>query len=84
MVTSTPIVSGRPAEHLVDETPQIGNSQVPLYSQGLFIHPEPSEDLFEEGFENSLQVAASEFKKLWEQKVAKCKGGNSSNASLVF
>ena len=41
-------------------------------------------DLFEEGFGHSLQVAAIEYQKLREPKVAKLKGGYSSDASLVF
>ena len=41
-------------------------------------------DLYEEGFSQSLQVAATEYKKLQEPKVAKFKGGYSSDASLVF
>ena len=41
-------------------------------------------DLFEEGFSWSLQAAATEFKKLQEPKVAKFKGGYSSDSSLVF
>ena len=39
---------------------------------------------FEEGFSQSLQAAATEFGKLCEPKVAKFKGGYSSDASLVF
>ena len=57
MATSTPIE--RPGEHLMERTPQIGGSQVDLYSQG-------------------------KLKKLWEPKVAKLKGGYSSDASFVF
>ena len=41
-------------------------------------------DLYEEGFSQSLQAAATDFKKLREPKVAKFKGGYSSNAILVF
>ena len=41
-------------------------------------------DLFEEGFSCSLQAVATEFKKLHEPKVAKFKGGYSSDASLVY
>ena len=58
--------------------------QVPSVEQGLFKNLEPKRDLYEEGFNHSLQVAATEFKKLREQKVAKFKGGYSSNASLVY
>ena len=41
-------------------------------------------NLYEEGFSQSLQAAATKFKKLREPKVAKFKGGYSSDASLVF
>ena len=44
----------------------------------------PHKDLYEEGFRCSLQVAATKFRKLREPKVAKFKGGYSSDASLVF
>ena len=57
---------------------------MPLQSQGLFTHLEPQKDLYEEGFSHSLQVAATEFGKLRKPKVAKLKGGYSSDASLVF
>ena len=40
--------------------------------------------MYEEGFSHSLQAAATEFKKLQELKVAKFKGGYSSDASLVY
>ena len=82
MAMSTPVL--RPTEHLEDRTQHTDASQVPLYSQGLFDNPEPCKDLYEEGFSHSLQVAATEFHKLREPKVAKLKGGYSSNASLVF
>ena len=59
------------------------NLSCPL-SQGLYRHTEPHKDLFEEGFSQSLQAAAMEFRKLREPKVAKLKGGYSSNASLVY
>ena len=84
IVTSTFIVLGRPTEHLVELTPQMGTFQVPLYKEGPFIHPESPKDLFEEGFSCSPQAAATEFKKLWEPKLAKRNGGYSSDASLVF
>ena len=84
MVTSTSIVLKRPVEHLAEQTPQTGASQVPMYNQGPFIHPELQKDLNEEGFGCSLQVAAMEIRKLREPKVAKLKGGYSSDASLVF
>ena len=41
-------------------------------------------NLYEEGFSWSLHAAATKFKKLREPKVAKFKGGYSSDASLVF
>ena len=41
-------------------------------------------NLYKEGFSQSLQAAATKFKKLQEPKVAKFKGGYSSDASLVF
>ena len=59
-------------------------SQVPSVEQGLFKDPEPKRDLYKEGFSHSLQAAATEFKKLREPKVAKFKGGYSSDASLVY
>ena len=59
-------------------------SQVPSYEEGLLKNPEPRRELYEEGFSHSLQAAATEFKKLREPKVAKFKGGYSSNASLVY
>ena len=40
--------------------------------------------LLHEGLGHSLQAAVTEFKKLWEPKVAKLKGGYSSGASMVF
>ena len=51
--------------------------------QSLPRHPE-TRDLYEEGFSQSLQAAATEFMKLHELKMAKFKGGYSSDASLVF
>ena len=80
--TSTPIP--RPAEYQVERTPQIDASWVPLYSQGMFDNPGLCKDLYEEGFSDSLQAAAMEFHKLREPKVAKLKGGYSSDASLVY
>ena len=82
MATSTPIP--RPTEHLEVRIPHLGASQVPTIDQGLFDNPEPQTDLYEEDFCHSLQAAASEFQKLREPKVAKLKGGYSSDASLVF
>ena len=40
--------------------------------------------MYKEGFSHSLHAAATEFKKLCEQKVAKFKGGYSFDASLVY
>ena len=82
MALSTPIL--RPIEHLEDRTPHLGASQVPSLNQGLFRHPDLQKDLFEEGFCCGLQVVATEFWKLGEPKVAKLKGGYSSDASLMF
>ena len=84
MATSTPIISERPLEWPVEWASQIGASQVLRFDQGPFIHLEPHRDLFEDGFSHSLQVAATEFQKLREPKVAKLKGGYSSDANLVF
>ena len=81
MITSTPIP--RPVAHLEVKTPHLGASQVPSIDQGLFDNPELWKDFSEEGFSWSLLVVATEFQKLREPKVAKLKGGHSSNASLV-
>ena len=59
-------------------------SQVPSVEQSLPRHPETRRDLYEEDFSHSLQAAATEFKKLHEPKVAKFKGGYSSDASLAY
>ena len=59
-------------------------SQVPSVKQSLLRHPETKRDFYEEGFSHSLQAAATEFKKLHEPKVAKFKGGYSTNASLAY
>ena len=58
-------------------------SQVPSVEKSLLRDPE-TRDLYEEGFSHSSQAAATEFKKLCEPKVAKFKGGYSSNASLAY
>ena len=79
--TSTPIV--RPVEWSRERTQFPRVSQVPSVEQSLPRHSE-TRDLYEEGFSQSLQAAATEFKMLHEQKVAKFKGGYSSDASLVF
>ena len=80
--TSTPIV--RPVEQPREMTQSSRVSQVPSVEKGLSENPEPKRDLYEEGFSCSLQAAATEFKKLREPKVAKFKGGYSSDASLVY
>ena len=59
-------------------------SQVSSVEQSLLRHLETKRDLYEEGFSHSLQTAATEFKKLHEPKVAKFKGGYSSNTSLAY
>ena len=66
------------------EGPHIDASWVPLYSQGLFDSPELYTYLYKECFSWSFEVAAMEFCKLREPKVAKLKGGYSFNASLVY
>ena len=80
--TSTPIP--RPVEPQEERTKPLGASQVPSHRLGLIDNPEPHKDLYEESFSHSLQVAATKFRKLREPKVAKFKGGYSSDASLVF
>ena len=79
--TSTPII--RPVEQPRERTQTSRVSQVASVEQSLPRHLE-IRDLYEEGFSQSLQAAATEFKKLHELKVAKFEGGYSSNASLVF
>ena len=59
-------------------------SQVPSIEPSLFKDPEIKRNLYKEGFSHSLQAAATKFKKLCEPKVAKFKGGYSSNASLAY
>ena len=39
MATSTPIILERPMKCLVEQTPQVGASQVSMYNPGPFIHP---------------------------------------------
>ena len=56
---------------------------MPSVEQSLPRHPY-TRDLYEEGFSQGLQAVATEFKMLHEPKVAKFKGGYSSDASLVF
>ena len=79
--TSTPIV--RPVEQPRERIQTSKVSQVPSMEKSLPRYPEVR-DLYEEGFSQSLQAAATKFKKLREPKVAKFKGGYSSDASLVF
>ena len=79
--TSTPMI--RPEERLRERVQPSRVPQVPSAGQSLSRYPE-ARDLFEEGFSRSLQAAATEFKKLREPKVAKFKGGYSSDASLIF
>ena len=82
VATSTPVT--RPVEQPRERTQSSRVSQVSSTNEGLFRNLEPQRELFEEGFSHSLQAAATEFKKLQEPKVAKFKGGYSSDASLVF
>ena len=79
--TSTPVV--RPVEQPRERIQPSKVSQVPFMEKSLLRYPEVR-DLYEEGFSQSLQAAATEFKKLREPKMAKFKGGYSSDASLVF
>ena len=58
-------------------------SQVPSVEQSLLKDLEIKGDLYEEDFIYSLQAAATKFKKLCEPRVAKFRGGYSSNASLA-
>ena len=80
--TSTPVV--RPVEQPRERSQSSRVSQVSSDEQGPFKNWEHKRELYEEGFSCSLQAAATEFKKLCELKVAKFKGGYSSNASLVY
>ena len=90
---STPMVGG-------DIPPRIGMSyvepglvktvEVPVYHLGLRPIPRPRKSLaavkhsMTEVAEHSLEVAAQEFKKIREPKMAKLKGGYSANATLIF
>ena len=49
-------------------------SRVPNFEHSPLVHPEPQKGLLWESFGHSLQTAATEFKKLREPNVAKCKG----------
>ena len=79
--TSTTIV--RPVEQPRERIQTSRVSQAPSIEQSL---PKllDTRYLYQEIFSQSLQAAATEFKKHCEPKVAKFKGGCSSNASLVF
>ena len=79
--TSTPVV--RPVEQPRERIQPSKEPQVSPLEKSLPRYPE-ARDLFEEGFSRSLQAAATEFKNLHEPKVAKFKGGYSSDASLIF
>ena len=79
--TSTPVV--RPMEQPRERIQPSKVSQVPSIEKSLPRYPEVR-DLYEEGFSQSLQAVATEFKKLREPKVATFKGGYSLDASLVF
>ena len=81
VATSTPVP--KPVEQPRERTQSSRLSQVPLTNEDLLRNLKPQRELFEEGFSQSLQAAATEFKKLQEPKVSKFKGGYSSNASLV-
>ena len=90
---STPMVGG-------DVPPKIGMSYVepelvktaeaPVYHSGSRPVPRPRKSLaavkhsMTEVAEHSLEVAAQEFKKIREPKIAKLKGGYSANAALIF
>ena len=39
---------------------------------------------YKEGLKNNLQLAATEFCKMWDPKIMKLKEGYSSNVSLIF
>ena len=85
MATPTLTVSEGPMNYYMEQTPHLGASQVPNYEKGPWIHPESAkDDLLWEGFGHSLHIAASKLKKLREPKVAKFKGGYSSNTSFMF
>ena len=82
VATSTPVP--RPVEWPRERTQSSWVSQVPSTDEGLFKNLELWRELFEESFSYSLQAAVTKFKKLQEPKLAKFKGGYSSDASLVF
>ena len=79
--TSTPIVRLWSDPGRGSKPPEC--PRCPLWNKAFLEHLD-TRDLYEEGFSQSLQAAATEFKKLCKPKVAKFKGGYSSNASLVF
>ena len=80
-LTFTPIV--RPVERPREGIQTSRVSLAPSKEQSLPTLLD-TRDLYEESFSQSLQAAATKFKKLREPKVAKFKGGYSSDASLVF
>ena len=82
MATSTPIP--RPMVPQEERTRPLRASEVPSQRLGLINNLVPHKDVYEEGFSHSLQAAATEFRKVREPKVAKFKGGYSSDACLVF
>ena len=59
VATSTPVP--RSAEPQEERTKPLRASQVPSHGLGLMDNPVPHKDLYDEGFSNSLQVAATEF-----------------------
>ena len=82
VATSTAIP--RPMEPQQERTRPLRASEVPSHGLGLIDNLVPHNNLYEEGFSHSLQAVATECRKLREPKVAKFKGGYSSDASLVF
>ena len=60
-----------------------------MYHQGPRPVPKPRKSIsglkhsMKEAAEDSLQVAAQEFKKICEPKISKLKGGYSANAALI-
>ena len=86
-MTSTPIWS---EEHMYSSSDRMPCkvSLVSNMADSPFMCPVPGQqyqqDLFQEGFGTSLQVAATEFKKLRKPQVSKLKSCYSSDASLVY
>ena len=69
----------RPVEHPMERTPHFGASQVLYLNQGLFTHPDPQKDLYEEGFGHSLQAAATKF-----QKIARAQDGQAYSSLFLW